>query len=284
VVLPNMPRLNSNVMRWAIRSGRRRGIAVGGNQTEIPEWCDFVLAKTGYPGPYVNENSTRILREAAQEGSAVRRHFSPLASWPSPDGQEIALYRRRREPDGGPARRILGDLSVRAADLTNVRLVRLSTDTYRVEADSVLLRMRGLKLTDVRARLEGAELVFDEGRAHVMRVRTVALESLRLPWAELSEAASRGLPGLAVTAQAGGNSLDLELSWKGLRARLGAAWSQGPDEIIFRARGLRLLGVPIPFVSGRVFKLSLAPRPPQQPYRLRLARLHADAQGIAVGD
>ncbi|MBI5242494.1 MAG: hypothetical protein HY922_02270 [Elusimicrobia bacterium] len=284
LVIPNLARLNSNVLNWAIRSGRRQGISVGGEETEIPEWCDFVLVKSGDPGVYLGPESLRILRQAFQERSLFRRHFLPAAAWHAPDGGEIALFMRKPERDQGPVRRDLGSLTIRSADLAGVRLVRLSSDTYRLEADSILLKTPGLRLINVRALAEGAELIFEGGRAHVMRVRSVTLQSLRLPWDSLREAAGKKLPGLRLDVEPRGDSLEISLAWKLLRLRLGFSWSQEPGALILRAKGLRLLGLPVPFANGRTLRLSFEPRPPKQDYRLRLSRLHAEPDCLAVGE
>ncbi|MBI4423543.1 MAG: hypothetical protein HY554_07445 [Elusimicrobia bacterium] len=285
-VLANHRNLNPTSLGWMARHKGLGAIAFGGHQTELPEFAEFVLAKTGDPGPFLSDVTLTILREAGANAGAraaglFAKAFREVRRWPLPDGSEAVLFEVR--PDlGAPAGpRRFSSLRVRGALLEGVTLLPRGGGSYDVTAATITLGKLPAPVRGVRARLEGARILESGGRAYVLGVDRLEVSSASVAWEDLAKALSQR-SGTLVRVSAEGALITLGAGLGPIPVSVSFAPSASDAGLLVRLRRARL-GLPVPFADRLWWSRSFSPRPPYQPYALVLAPFEIDARGLRIG-
>jgi hypothetical protein len=280
-VLANHARLNATSLTWLARRARIEGLSVGCVESEIPEWADLVLLKTGDPGVFLADKTRAILARAASGQGLFHKAFREARRWPLPDGSEAVLYEVRRDVPLLKRAIRLGELRIRSSRLQGVRLRPTGPESYEAEAETLTLSKISAPVRGLRASLEGARILEDHGRLYVLGMDRVRIMSAEVDWEDLSKALSErsGLP-MSVALEEGEVSLGVRLGPLPMSVSLSVA-VEGPS-LDVRLRRARLAGVPLP-VGGLGLRRSLEADPPKQPYGLELAGLRLQQSGLRVG-
>lgn len=281
-VLANHRYVNSTSLGWLARHHGLSSIYLGGYESEIPEWSQFVLVKTGDPGPFLSENSLSILRQASAGQGLFARVFRPAARWPLPDGSEAVLYEQRPDLPLLSGRRRFPQLEVKGAVLKDVAIAQLRANEYLVSAKSLEIKKLPAPIEDVRVELSGARLLEDSGKVYVLGLDGLRLVSARVALRDLAEALSRraGLP-IEISAADPGLTAKATLGPLPVEVSLSAASESGSVKAALRR--LTVAGLPLPFAGRLAVERSLKARPPYQPYALELGRLRFSPSGIEIG-
>jgi hypothetical protein len=282
-LLANHRDINSDTYGWLLRHRGIPDVSVGCEQSDIPEWTDFVLAKSGSPGEFLSDRTLRLNQDALGGAELFSRAFGEAKRWPLPDGSEAVLFEARRDLAPIKGARRFSAMQIRSARLEDIRLAWQGGSAYEVSVATITLAKLAAPVRGVRLRLEGARLIEDAGRIYVLSLGTVTLAAAQLRWDELSRALSQrsrmplsiGCEDGAVVARLGRGRAAIEAA---LRPSIDG------DALDLRLERLLVLGVPLPGVRHVAWRRSLAPRKPYQPYALRLKPLRLDAQGLRFED
>lgn len=280
-VLANHEYLNATSLTWLARHRGLKGLHFGGYQSELPEWSDFVLVKTGHPGVFLSDATHGLLAQERDPGSFFRSVFIAARRWPLPDGSQAVLY----QPKSGLAllsgQRRFPELTVRKARLFDVALKPLGPGRFELRASRVELPKLDAPIRDLRAELSGARLLEREGRLYVLGLEKVRLLRARQDGRELAQALSRrsGLP-IALSTSDGALMASTRLGPLTLELSLTTAIRDG--DLHVGVRGARLAGLSLPLPSLNL-RRSLGPRPPSQPYALELAPIRLSAERLSIG-
>lgn len=281
-VLPNHAAMNSTNLTWLARKGRRN-LSIGGHQAELPEWSEFVLLKTGDPGPFLADRTRAIMARVDEPRGDFRRVFRQAGRWPLPDGSEAVLFELRPDFPALKRRLSLPGLAVRSALLSGVTIAPAGAGRYEIDAESLRLEkldasVRGLKVT-----LEEARLADLGGRPLVAAVRRARLTAARLTWSELSRALS-ARAHLPVRVGAAPGGLVAGVSLGSVFVAVEAAVESRPDVLVVRPLRARIGALTVPLPAALEWRRGLGPRPPYQPYAFELAPLRLDAEGLSVAE
>lgn len=289
-VLPNHVDMNATNLLWLTRRmgladirirGRRTGhprnleasanpgVAIGGQQSEIPEWSDFVLYKTGNPGPFLSDKTIAIMAQIGEEGGFFRKIFREARRWPLPDGSEAVLFEVR--PDLAVLKRPLhlAELKVRSARLSDVDITVAGSGRYVVKVGELRLEKLDAPVRDIRVELEGARLIEHEGRPYVIGVRKVRLLSARVAWDDLSRALS-ARAHLPIHFESTGQGLSARADLGPLVIHLALTAQSIRDGVLVRDMSAQVGGIPVPFLGSVLWRQGLGARLPYQPYDLEL--------------
>ncbi len=281
-VLANHESLNTTSLRWLARHAGLGGLSFGCSQSSIPEWADLVLVKTKSPGYYLSERSHAIIADSARPGSPFSAAFRERRRWDLPDGSQAVLFEQRPR-EAGPRRAVrLAAMDIRSARLSGVVLEPAGGRDYVLSVSTLTMSKFPAPVRDIRLRLEGARLFADQGTVRVLGVSAVRVLSADLGLEEAAHALSlrTGLPW-QVTASGGVLAASTRLGW--VAARVELVLIQTEDSLLARIRRLSLAGIPIPGAGLLRYRVSLAAKPPAQPYALRLGAVHLDAGRIQIG-
>lgn len=279
-LLSNHRFFNATTLSWEARR-RGFGLSFGGYQSEIPEFSDFVLMKTGDPGVLMSPRTHAILDTISAGGGLFARAFSEARRFPLPDGSEAVLYQLRKDL---PSPALIGEkryasLTVRKATLSGVRLRASGGGRFHVSADELSLAKLPAPIRGLRVELEGARLLEDKGRLYVLSLERVRVTAARALWAELGEAISRrGKVPVGLSAQ--GGVLTASAAW-GLPVTASLEPRLDPAGLSVALRGLTLAGLRLPGASGR-WTVGLGPHA-AQPFTLDLSTFQLTSEGLTIG-
>lgn len=280
-LLVNSLQLNSTTLSYLARRRALAGVYFGGHQTEIPEWADYVLLKTGSPGAFVSDTTQRILADERDPKSFFNAVFRVARRWQLPDGSEGRLYEQRPDLKLVTGARRFPSMEVRGSTLRNVAIKPLGPGRFLVSADTLELHKLPAPIRGLKAELSGARLLERGGKVYVLGLDKLKLVSARQSPKELSEALSRraGLP-LSIDAQ----GADLRAAGKVLGIALEAVVSPRAEgsEVSVTLVSLRVGGLRLPLPAFRLTR-SLAPKFPYQPYALELTGLKLTPEEFAFG-
>ena len=282
-LLANQPGINSDTYGWLLRHQGLSHITIGCEQSQIPEWADFVLAKSGSAGSFMSESTLAIARDALGGAGLFPRAFQEARRWPLPDGSQAVLFAARRDLPVLTGTRRWPSLPVKSARLEDVRLAWRGGASYEVSIATLTLSKLAAPVRGVRLRLDGARLLEQDGRVYILALGTVTLESARWRFDEISQALSRrsGLP-VALGEEQG--ALSARLGRGLLSAEAALRLDREGDSLVVRLRRARLLGLPVPGAGRFSWRRGLAPRGPYQPYAIELKPVRLDARELRVGD
>lgn len=280
-VLTNHRDLNATSLTWLARHGHT-ALYMGGYESEIPEWADFVVVKTAQTGQFLSDTTQAILSRERAGGGLFHKVYREAESWPLPDGSRAILYEHRPAVALIAAPRSFAELRVKNTRLIGVKLRPAGPGAYDLSVERVELSKLASPIRDVRVRLEGARLIEDQGRVYVLSVEKVRL---------LRASKDRGELGAALTARSG---LPIELSvtdglltartrLAGLTLSISLRAAVQAGGLDLELRGLRLAGRTLPFTDGIRLRYALSPRPPYQPYFLELEPLIFSPRGLSIG-
>lgn len=281
-ILSNHRHLNATALTWLARQHGLSALFMGGHQSEIPEWADFIVVKTAEPGPFLSDATRAILNRERAGGGLFHKVYREAESWPLPDGSRAILYEPRPEVALITVPRTFAELRVKGTRLFDVDLRPSGPEAYDLSIARVELSKLASPIRDVRVRLEGARLIEDSGSVYVLGVKKVRLLRARNSGSELGSAltARSGLP-IGLDVQDGLLTASAKLAGLTLSISLRAAVRAGGLDL--ELRGLRLTGLRLPFTDGIRLRYDLSPRPPFQPYALELEPLIFSPQGISIG-
>lgn len=281
-VLANHRYVNATSLGWLARHHGLSSVYLGGYESEIPEWSQFVLVKTGDPGPFLSDNTLSILSQASAGQGLFARVFRPAARWPLPDGSQAVLYEQK--PDlpllSGPRR--FPRLEIKGAVLKDVAVTPRGPGHYLVSVKSLELKKLPAPIENVHVELSGARLLEESGKVYVLGLQGLRLLSARVALQDLSQALSRraGLP-IALSGADAGLTATASLGPLPVKASLFAASESGALKAALRR--LTVAGLPLPFAGRLAFEQGLRARPPYQPYSLEVAPLRFSPSGIEIG-
>lgn len=289
-VLPNHESLNTTSLIFQARRAGLRNLSFGCQLSDIPEWANLVVAKTGDPGAFLSDQSLAVAAAARDPRSLFSRVFVERSRWALPDGSQAVLYAQR--PDLPRPRKTLrwAALKVRSASLEGVTLAPAGGSDYDLTATTLRLEKLDAPIRNVWVRLTDARLYESGGALYVLGVKRVALKRARLAWADASEALSRRAR-LPISIEKKDAAISIAARCGPLAARAVVELSVEPDMIAGRVSSLRLAGVPVPGIGAASWRRELAPAPPYQPYELRVERvvasdktLRIEPRGLAMED
>jgi hypothetical protein len=279
-LLANHMALNNTTFSYA---ARRRGldrVYLGGIQNEIPEWADFVLVKTGDPGPFIADSTRSILASARDPRSLFSDVFRPARRWPLPDGSEAVLYEQRPDLRWLSGTRRYPALPVRSGVLRGVTLKSSGPGRYEVSADSLELEKLSAPVRGIRVELSGARLIERDGKIHILGLERLRLLSARQDGRELSLALTRR-SGIPVALEFEGGQVRATARLAGLPVlRATILLTAQSADIAVKLNSAAFFGIPLPRLS---IHRSLEARPPWQPYSLELAPLLLTREGPRIG-
>ncbi len=274
--------LNGTSLPWLARHMGLARLYMGGHQTEIPEWADFVVFKTADIGPFLSAATLAIADRERASGGLFHRVYREVESWPLPDGSRAILYELRPEVALISKPRSFAEISVRNARLVGVKLRPTGPGAYDLSVERIVLSKLSSPIRDVRVHLEGARLVEDGGRVYVLSIDKVRVMHASISSGELASAltARSGLPIGLGTAD---DLLTVQSKLAGLTLSIGLRAAVRAGGLDLELRGVRLAGLRLPFTNDIRLRYELTPRRPYQPYALELEPLIFSSQGVSIG-
>ena len=282
-LLVNHRDLNSDTYGWLLRHRGIPDIYVGCQQSDIPEWADFVLAKSGAPGEFLSDRTLQLIKDALDGSKLFTRAFSEAKRWPLPDGSEAVLFQARRDLAPVKGERRFASMQVRSARLEDIRFTWQGGSDYEVSIATITLAKLAAPVRGMRLRLAGARLIEDAGRVYVLSLGTVTLTAAQLRWDEASRALSQR-SRLPLSVGVADGTVVLRLGRRHAWAEAALRPSMDGQMLRLRMERLRLIGISLPWVRRIAWQRSLAPRIPYQPYKIQLRPLHLDEQRLWIAD
>lgn len=278
-LLANHRAMNPTTFTWLARHAGLKDVFIGGTQSEIPEWSDFVLVKTGDPGVLLGEKTLRILDDINARRGLFSKVFEAAESFDLPDGSQAVLYAIRPDYPRPARTQRYAELMVKNARLKDVRLDELKPGHYSITASQITIEKLPAPIRDVRVELSGARLALSEGKIYVLGVQSVRLLSARLSWEDLG-AALKSRSGFPVRLGQDNGGFKLEAS-SALPFEVAVGVRLEGSEVLMDLRSLRLAGIRLP--GGWHYSRALAAKPPYQPYDLGFDVLRLTKEGLAIG-
>jgi hypothetical protein len=286
---------NGPTFHWEQRRLGLKGVSMRGVNKRLCELSEFVLLKDGGLGP---EGVIGGLPEAAKTirdpDSWFQDAFAEDARWPLPDKTTAILYRLRQ---GTPAPWVKRELAFREVSngddhVESLRLVFHDWQPQRsswreTDVSAARVRVRGLTLTGIRARLEGFGFMvpggsrgvtaFDPEDARLTRLDRVTVESLQTTAADLKAFLVQRVPGLELDDLTLDGTVRASGRYKGKAVALAAALDLDSVARVLRVRILSAsyMGTPLPLALFKPIKeltVSLDPNP-ETPFAIDLPGL-----------
>jgi hypothetical protein len=281
-VLANHRDVNPTSLSWMARHQGLSSIYLGGYQSEIPEWSQFVLIKTGDPGPFLSERTLTILGGAASGGGLFARVFRPAARWPLPDGSEALLYEQKPDIPWISRMRRFEQLDIKGARLEGVVITPREPGRYVIEVRTLLLDKLPAPIEGIKIEISGARLFEDGGKVYVLGLESLRLLSARLALRDLQAALSRRA-SLPIALASADSELTAHARLGPLPVELSLSVALEGSGLRLEVRRLALAGLPVPFASRLAFRRTLEARPPYQPYGIDLGALRFSPETISIG-
>jgi hypothetical protein len=270
-VLPNHEWLNTTSLIWQARRAGLDSVSLGCQLSEIPEWSDFVVVKTGNPGAYLSESNLALTASTADPKSLFSKVFAEARRWDLPDGSQAVLFAQRPNLPA-PSKPLRWDeLKIRAATLHHAALTPLGKGAYDLNVSSITFERLDSPLQDVWVRLDDARLYAAGPRVYILGVRKMAFKKGRLKLADLAAGLSKRAKLPIEIAEKDG-ALFVGARSGIFTARAGLKFDVDAGRVAGNVASLRLLGLPIPGAGLARFERTLSPKPPYQPYDLKLGR------------
>jgi len=279
-LLANHRNINTTTLKWIARHQGYRDISFGCQESEIPEWADFVLIKIGDEGAYLTDTTHRILRQIKEGKGLFRMVFEKARSWDLPDGSSAVLYRQRDDAPFINEKKRFRDLVVRRAKIKNLELIPTGPGHYELRMEEILIEKLPAPIRNVRMKLEGARLVQYEGKVYVLALDRLTLLSAEILWNDLENAIAWRSKLPVVVGEADGD-IRTRIELGPLPIGTDVSVETKEDSLRVSLKRLRLWGIKVPFAKGS-WDFPLKAKPPQQPYDLILGRLTISEDGLKI--
>ncbi|MBI5200134.1 MAG: hypothetical protein HY925_00990, partial [Elusimicrobia bacterium] len=187
-VLANDERFNGASFNWERKRIGTLDIAIRGINSRYCELAEFVIVKGGRLGPASVVNQLPEVREyMLRDGSWFLDGYAAERRFGLADGTEATLYRRKRRASPPWKQPALKIASLETPQFTAKELALKfgkwdpAAGVYDfAELSAALLVVRGLEIENVKARLEGVDLVPLKGPDGLADVRLLRLRKLTL--------------------------------------------------------------------------------------------------------
>lgn len=281
-LLTNHRNFNTLTLEWTARHEGFSDIYIACQQTEIPEWADFVLLKTADMGSFMGERTLEIAAAAQENRGLFAKVFRKAGNWDLPDGSKLVLFELRPGVQRLAEKRHILELQIKTARLNDVDITPTGPGRYAIKVGSLVLAKMPAPIRDIRINISDAELIEDHGRFYVLHIGEVELASARLKWTELS-AALTARSRLPISIEKTPSGLRALARLPALPLELWLDFHIAPKDIEVAVSRAKVAGIKVPFLAGSAWRRSLAPAPPYQPYRLKISEMKFNDQELSIG-
>ena len=291
-VLANDERFNGASFNWERKRLAVEGVRIRGINSRWCELAEFVVVKGGRLGPASVVNQLPEVRELMlRPDSWFRVGYQDAGRFSLADGASATLYQRKRR-SAGPWKQTLKVSALETPQYAarDVTMRFGAWDARRgayesIDLSAALLVVRGLEIENVKARLEGVDLVAVQGPlgladVRVLRLKRLVLESARVKADSLASFIGKRAK-LADPMARLEDTLAISGRLKG-RVNVSAEARLQLEERGLSAKGVRASLGPLPLPAGLVdARLSFEPSP-ELPFELKLAGLTIAGGALSI--
>jgi hypothetical protein len=275
---------NPTTFHWDQRRLGLSGIAMRGVNHRLSELSEFVIVKDGRLGPDgVIGGLPEAVERIRDKDGWFQEAYAEDARWPLPDKSTAVLFRLRRAvlPPWRKRDLAFNDVSIGDDRAESLRFAfhdwtpeRLSWRT--TDFSAAFVKVRGLKVTDVSARLDGFSFAVPGGNAglttfspedvRVTRLDRVTVLGLTVTAEDLKAFLAARIPGLELDSVTLDGAVRASGRYKGRQVALAVLPELDRAARVLRVRVLSAayMGTPLPLALFKPIKeltISLDPNP-----------------------